>query len=350
MTDQPARPQTVAGAPSGQTADAAPRNWVQDLAPYRGADPARSLFEVVITAVPFFGFWILALALVGGGQWWGLVFTLPASLFLVRLFMIQHDCGHGSLFRSRETGDWLGRAIGVLTFTPYDYWRRLHAQHHASAGNLDRRGVGDVRTLTVEEYRSLSARGRLAYRVFRSSAFLLLAAPVLLFVVNNRFPAKLFGSGRASWISVWGTNIAIVAVAIALSLIFGFVAWLAVQVVISLISGAIGVWLFFVQHQFEGTYWAHDDDWAFETGALHGSSHYDLPEPIRWFTANIGIHHVHHLASRIPFYRLPKVLRDFPELREPRMTLRKSLGAARLALWDERLQRLVSFREAAQSA
>ncbi len=324
------------------------RRWTRILGAYREARRARSLFEIATTAVPFMLFWGGALALAALGHWWGVVLALPAAAFLVRLFMIQHDCGHGTLFRHRRANDWIGRAIGVFTLTPYDYWRRTHAVHHASAGNLDQRGMGDLLTLTVAEYAAMSKVRRFSYRTYRNPAILLLLGSIVTFVLRHRLPMGLMRNGIGPWLSTMGTNLAI-------AVLFGVIIWavgvgpfLLVQLPVTIAAGAVGIWLFFVQHQFQDTYWATEEDWTFQKGALHGSSHYDLPAVLRWFTANIGIHHVHHLASRIPFYRLGQVLKDFPELRDRgRLTLGMSFRAARLALWDEQSKRLVSFREAA---
>jgi omega-6 fatty acid desaturase (delta-12 desaturase) len=329
----------------------AERSWIKILSAYRNPNQIRSAFEIFVTAVPFLLFWAGALVAVALAQWWGVLFTLPAAAFLVRLFMIQHDCGHGSFFRRRSINDWIGRVIGVLTLTPYDYWRRTHAVHHASSGNLDQRGMGDVVTLTVAEYRRLSRWGRFGYRLYRNPIFLFGLGPGITFVFKHRLPMGLMRNGARPWISTMATNLAIAVIIAGLILAVGVGPFLLVQLPITLLAGTAGVWLFFVQHQFEDTYWEGDDEWQFEKGALHGSSHYDLPGILRWFTANIGIHHVHHLASRVPFYRLGRILRDIPELRDRgRVTLLQSFRTVRLALWDENRKRLITFREAVQAA
>lgn len=261
--------------------------------------------------------------------------------------MIQHDCGHGSFFRQRRVNDWVGRALGVLTLTPYDTWRRAHAIHHAGAGNLQRRGIGDIDTLTVSEYRALSAWGRLRYRLYRNPLVMFGIGPIYLFVLRHRLPLMPERNGRAGWISAMATNVAVAGAATGLIWLLGAGPFLLVQLPITLAAGAAGVWLFYVQHQFAETYWSDERDWSLHEAAFHGSSHYDLPTVLRWFTANIGMHHVHHLSSRIPYYRLPRVLRDHPELQGvSRLTLLQSFGCVRLALWDETSKRLVSFREA----
>jgi omega-6 fatty acid desaturase (delta-12 desaturase) len=325
--------------------------WTQILTRYRAPNEIRSIVEIAITFVPLTTIWVLAWAGLHFGYWWlPLLLAVPAAGFLVRLFMIQHDCGHGSFFLHRYANDWVGRVIGVVTLTPYDYWRRTHAIHHASAGNLERRGIGDVDTLTVREYLSLSVWGRFRYRVYRNPLVMFVVGPAYLFVLQYRLPVGLFSGGLLPWLSTMATNIAIAALAAGLIFFMGLGPFLLVELPIVLLAGSAGVWLFYVQHQFELTFWAHEAGWSFEEAALHGSSHYDLPRVLRWFTANIGVHHVHHLCSRIPYYRLPLVLRDHPDLRAvSRLTLGQSFRCVRLVLWDESQQRLISFGELGRS-
>jgi acyl-lipid omega-6 desaturase (Delta-12 desaturase) len=327
------------------------RSWTKILAGYRGPNDLRSTAEIAITFVPLVSLWALAWAALYFGYWWlSPLIAVPAAGFLVRLFMIQHDCGHGAFFRYRLANDWVGRVIGVLTLTPYDFWRRTHSVHHASSGNLERRGMGDVDTLTVQEYLSLSFWGRLRYRVYRNPVVMFGIGPAYLFFLQYRLPVGLLFNGWRPWLSTMATNVAIAAIVVGLTWLIGFWSFLLVHLPIALIAGSIGVWLFYVQHQFETTFWAHEGGWSFEEAALHGSSYYDLPAVLRWFTANIGVHHVHHLSSRIPYYRLPRVLRDHPELRGvSRLTLLQSFQSVRLVLWDEGRRRLVSFREIEQT-
>ncbi|TKT80177.1 fatty acid desaturase [Aquamicrobium sp. LC103] len=323
------------------------RAWPKLLSKYRQPDRVRSTFELIVTIVPFAALWALCWAAVHFEVWWGLVLILPAAGFLLRLFMIQHDCGHGSFFAHRTADDWTGRAIGVLTLTPYDYWRRSHAAHHASTGNLDERGIGDITTLTVAEYEALSGWGRLGYRLYRHPVVTFGIGPVWLFIFKQRLPFGMMKAGARPWISTMTTNLAIAVLATGLIWLVGLGPFLAIHLPIVILAGAAGIWLFYVQHQFEETHWSQGSDWQFQEAALHGSSHYDLPPVLRWLTGNIGIHHVHHLSSRVPCYRLPEVLRDFPELAGiGRITIADSLRCVKLVLWDENRGRLVSFREA----
>jgi acyl-lipid omega-6 desaturase (Delta-12 desaturase) len=332
-------------------ADRPARAWTAVLHQYRHPSHLRSTIELIATAVPFVALWALTAVAVVHGQWWGLVLTIPAAGFLVRLFILQHDCGHGTLFTRRALNDWIGRVIGVFTLTPYDYWRRTHAVHHATAGNLDKRGIGDITTLTVDEYRALPRWGRARYWLYRHPVTMFGLGPAWLFVCQYRLPFGLMRAGVQPWTSTLTTNLAIAVPVVALIWLMGLVPFLLVQVPITLMAATAGVWLFFVQHQFEETHWSEDEEWNFQHAALHGSSHYDLPAVLRWFSGNIGIHHVHHLSAKVPFYRLPEVLRDHPELRDVgRITFIESLACVKLVLWDESARRLVSFREARAAA
>lgn len=324
-----------------------PSDWARTLVAYRQPIPARSVFELTVTLVPFVAIWAVAWWLVSISPLLAMALALVNAGFLVRLFIIQHDCGHGSLFRDRRLCDWIGRVLGVLTLTPYDVWRQTHAIHHASTGNLDRRGVGDVPTLTVKEYREKGWFGRSLYRLLRNPVILFGVVPFYLFFLQHRLPVYLMRSGWRYWLSAMATNAAI-------GLVLGVIGWLGGWDVLlfvflpTMLFGAIaGTWFFYVQHQFEDTSWTHEEDWNVQEAALLGSSHYALPGILRWITGNIGVHHVHHLASRIPFYRLGEVVRDHDLLaRSKRITLMESFRCARLHLWDEQRGRLLSFAEA----
>ena len=322
------------------------RDWMPVLAKYREPDTVRSLFEIAVTAVPLAGLWALAWLSLSLSYFLTLALIVPAAGLLLRLFLIQHDCGHGSFFGARAANDWVGRALGVLTLTPYDVWRRSHNIHHATSGNLDKRGIGDIDTLTVREYRARGLWGRFVYRLYRHPTVMFGLGPAYVFFLRNRLPSELTRAGLRDWVSAMGTNAAIVAGSALMMYWVGVIPFLIVHLPIVLLASAIGVWLFFVQHQFEDTVWDKDTDWSFHEAALHGSSHYDLPLVLRWFTANIGVHHVHHLYARIPYYRLGRVLRDHPELAGVRrLTLLESFGHVRLTLWDEERRRLIAFSQ-----
>jgi acyl-lipid omega-6 desaturase (Delta-12 desaturase) len=323
------------------------RPWLRILARYRQPNRYRSAVELAITVAPLAILWALCWLSLEYEFWLGLVLIVPAAGFMVRLFMIQHDCGHGSFFAHRRTDDWIGRVLGVLTLTPYDYWRRSHAAHHAGAGNLDERGMGDITTLTVAEYRALSRLGRLRYRLYRNPVVMFGIGPAWLFFLQQRLPFGMMRSGVSPWVSTMATNLGIALFAAGLMWLVGVGPFLIIHLPMVTLAAAVGIWLFYVQHQFEETHWSQGSEWEFQHAALHGSSHYDLPVVLKWFTGNIGIHHVHHLSSRVPFYRLPAVLRDYPELHDlGRITLLDSLRCVKLVLWDENRKRLVSFREA----
>jgi acyl-lipid omega-6 desaturase (Delta-12 desaturase) len=327
------------------------RDWMKLLVPYRTPDEKQSIVEIVVTILPFLLFWALAYLSLSISYLLTLCFAVATSFFLVRLFLIQHDCGHGSFFGRQQTNDWVGRVFGVLTMTPYQVWRHSHAKHHATSGDLDRRGFGDIDTLTVREYRAMSPWKRLGYRIYRFPPITFGIGPAFIFMLKQRLPFGFMRAGAKFWISAMGTNAAILAVWGGMMLLLGWKEFLLVHLPICLITGTIGVWLFYVQHQFEDSYWSEHKDWSAEEAALYGSSHYDLPQPFRWLTANIGVHHVHHLYSRIPYYKLQQVLKDFPELANiRRFGFIESLSCIRLRFWDEEQQKMVGLKEAMASA
>jgi len=336
---------------SSQSAGNNARSLAQYLSLYRATNTARSLFELVITAGALVLLWGAMWLSLGVGYWLTLLIAVPAAGFLVRLFMIQHDCGHGAFFDNRATNDWIGRVLGVFTLTPYDVWRRAHAIHHATTGNLDRRGIGDIETLTVREYFERSWLGRLSYRLYRHPFVMFGFGPAYLFLLQHRVPLGMMRDGWRPWLSSAATNLAIATAIGIMMWLVGPWHFLMVHVPIVLLAASIGVWLFYVQHQFSGAHWARAENWDLHEAALHGSSFYDLPGVLRWFTANIGLHHIHHLSSRIPFYRLPQILRDRPDLRDVgRVTFVESLRGIRLVLWDETTKLLISFRDARKLA
>ena len=309
----------------------------------------RALFELAVTAIPLVLLWVLMWLSLDVGYWLTLLLAVPAAGFMVRLFIIQHDCGHGAFFRQRAANSWVGRVLGVLTLTPYDYWKRNHAIHHATSSNLDRRGIGDIEILTVEEYRSRPLTSRLLYRCYRNPVVMFVLGPAYMFFLQHRLPFHQMRDGWRPWISTMATNAAIALAVTGMIWLVGAKPFLMVHLPIMVMAASMGVWLFYVQHQFEGVAWARTGNWSHSDAALLGSSYYDLPRLLRWLSGNIGIHHIHHLNSRIPYYRLAKVLRDHPELKTVgRLTLWDSLKGVRLSLWCEQRKKLVSFRAAAE--
>lgn len=322
------------------------RDWVQILARYRTPSLVRSVFELIVTLVPFTALWALAWVSLSYSHWLAFALSIFNSLFIVRLFVIQHDCGHASFFKNRSVSDWVGRVLGVFTLTPYDVWRRTHSEHHSGSGNLERQGMGDIHTKTVSEYRALNTRQQFMYRLYRNPFVLFALGPTYLFILQNRLPLGLMNAGTKYWTSAMGTNVAIIAI---LGIIYYFGGWAPVVLIFlpsTVLAATLGVWLFYVQHQFEETHWKREEEWDMHEAALGGSSHYDLPVVLQWFSANIGIHHVHHLYSRIPFYRLPQIVKDHPMLSEnQRLSIRESLASVKLHLWDEAERRLISYKE-----
>ncbi len=322
--------------------------WSRRLAAYKSASNGRAILELVVTLVPFIALYAAMWWALSIGYWLTLLLALPGAAMLVRLFAIQHDCGHGAFFTSKQANDWLGRVIGVMTFTPYDDWRREHALHHAGSGNLDRRGFGDIDTLTVAEYNALPRNKQLRYWIYRQPVVLFIIGPAYQFLLRQRWH-----TGRAKSLmpvlSTQSTNIGIVVFSLLMMWLIGWKAYLMIQLPLTILAATTGVWLFYVQHQFDETHWEYGGDWEREHAALHGSSFYDLPQPLMWLTGNIGIHHVHHISSQIPFHVLPRVVKDYPELKEiGRLTLWESIKCIPLTLWDEERKRLVSFRDNAR--
>jgi len=322
------------------------KEWMTVLSKYREPNTARASFELAVTVGAFVSLWALAWYVMATSALLTFLISLCNAAFLLRLFCIQHDCGHSAFLKNRVLSDWLGRALGVVTLTPYDVWRRSHAIHHSASGNLGRRGIGDVNTLTVAEYQGRTPFKRLMYRLYRHPLVLFGLGPGYLFFLQNRLPLGLAGQAKY-WVSSMGTNAVLF---LALSIIFYFGGVMPILLIFlpsTLLAATAGVWLFYVQHQFEETHWEEAQAWDLHDAALHGSSHYVLPPVLQWLSANIGIHHVHHLYSRIPFYRLTEVLRDHHDLAvSNRMTIRESLQTVRLHLWDEDSKRLVSFKTA----
>lgn len=309
-------------------------------------DRKRGIRQLIVTAGGFAALWAGMLLSTDWPYWITLLLAVPAAGFVVRFFMIQHDCGHAAFFKSRRMNDMLGHFIGTITWTPYVYWRGTHAQHHSTSGNLDRRGVGDISTLTVNEYLALSRWGRLGYRLYRHPLVLFGLGPIYLFVLKFRLPLDLPLRKTGAWVSVLLTNVAIAGLLTGLAFLVGPINLLKTQVPVTLLASAIGVWMFFIQHQFDGVYWRREGAWQATPAALEGSSYYRLPALLQWFTANIGLHHIHHLCSRIPNYRLRECLEGVPELRQvPQVTFMESVRCTTLALWDEAANKMIKFAD-----
>ncbi len=318
-------------------------HWRQIVAKYERADVARSLWQVCNSFVPFIALWYLAYRSLAISFWLSLACSTLAAGFLLRIFIIFHDCTHGSFFKSQRWNHIVGSIAGVLTWTPYYYWRWTHSVHHATAGNLDKRGMGDVWTITVQEYLAFSPLKRLGYRLYRHPIVLFILGPVFLFVLWNRFSTDK-DAGKRERYSVYGTNVALAVISAVLIYAVGWKAFLLVEAPLFTLAAVAGVWLFYVQHQFEDTYWAHGEEWDYVKAALHGSSFYQLPKVLQWFTGNIGYHHVHHLSPRIPNYKLEQAHEENALFQDvPSITLWSSLKAISYRMWDEGRKKLVGF-------
>ncbi len=320
--------------------------WKRLLAPYMKAKNGIATLQLVSTFLLFVGAWWLAYQALEVGWWLTLLIAVPTAGLQIRLFIFQHDCGHGAFFRSPRLNHLVGGFLGALTATPYRYWRRAHAIHHATSGDLDYRGIGDIATLTVDEYRALSRWGRLKYRMYRHPLVFTVGGAIWVFVLKHRLPLDMPKGWKKEWMSILWNDLAMVAVLVTAAFTIGLGPFLAVQLPITIIAGSLGIWLFYVQHQFEDTYWREHEAWEFHQASLEGSSLYDLPRVLHWFTGNIGFHHIHHLASRIPNYRLSRCFREVKELHHvTRLSLWESLHCARLKLWDPDADRLISFSD-----
>lgn len=316
--------------------------WKRIIADYQKPSLPRALWQVTNTFVPYAALWYLMYHALQISWWLTIPLAVLAAGFLVRIFIIFHDCGHGSFFSSQTANNVLGFISGVFTLTPYFHWRWEHSVHHASAGDLDRRGTGDVWTMTVEEYLQSSRWKRFSYRLARNPFILFGIAPLYLFLIQQRIPSPK--ANKRERHSVYMMNIAILLSAIGFSIVFGWKAYLLLQLLVMGIAGSVGVWLFYVQHQFEGVYWEREENWDYTTAALQGSSFYKLPKILQWFSGNIGYHHLHHLSSRIPNYNLQKCHEAHPLFQQVKpVTLLSSLKSFSFRLWDERERKLVGF-------
>jgi omega-6 fatty acid desaturase (delta-12 desaturase) len=321
--------------------DSAPA-WKKIVAKYQKSAVWPGVRQLLNTLIPYAALWCLIYFSLKVSWWLAIPLAILAGGFLVRMFIISHDCGHGSFLPSRKANEIVGFITGVLTFTPFHQWRWEHSMHHATSGDLDRRGIGDIWTLTVQEYLEASRWQRFAYRLARNPVILFGLAPLYIFLIKHRIPSAK--AGHRERLSVWWTNLAMVCVGAGMSWIFGLKAYVLLQVLIVAVAGSAGIWLFYVQHQFEGVYWQRKEEWDYSTAALQGSSFYKLPKVLQWFSGNIGFHHIHHLSPRIPNYHLEKCHKAEPLFQTVKpVTLFSSFKSFTFRLWDEREQRLVGY-------
>lgn len=333
---------TASKAESIRPPQPTPTEWKKIVATFQQSSTPRAVWQLVNTFVPYVLLW--------AAMHWAYQFSIPlamcfslvAGLVLVRVFIIFHDCGHGSFLKSSTANDVIGYITGLLTFTPYFHWRWEHSIHHATCGDLDRRGVGDIWTMTVKEYMEASPTKRAVYRVARNPVVLFLIAPLVLFLVYQRFPKK--NASKRERNSVWWMNLGIAALASGMIALLGWKEFLVLQIPTMAVAGSAGVWMFYVQHQYEDVYWEHHDSWDYTSAALQGSSFYKLPKILQWFSGNIGFHHIHHLNPRIPNYNLERCHNSHPVFTSvPPITLRTSLKSLSLRLWDDESKSLVGF-------
>lgn len=318
--------------------------WRAVVAKYQRPDLRRSIWQILNTFIPYFALWYLMYLSLDYSYWLTLGLALIAGGLLVRIFIIFHDCCHGSFLPSRKANEILGIIAGVLTFTSYHQWRHSHAIHHATSGDLDHRGVGDVYTMTVDEYRNASRFQQVRYRLFRHPLVLLGLGPLYTFLVKNRLCSP--HDRRKERHSVYGTNLALLGLLLLGTWIIGLPEFLLIQLPVLLVAATAGVWLFYVQHQFEDAYWEHNESWDFATASLHGSSYFKLPPVLQWFSGNIGLHHIHHLSPRIPNYHLQQCHDETPLFQDVHtLTLRSSVKTLSFHLWDAEQGKMISFRQ-----
>ncbi len=332
-------PRTLSPADRKKTAE-----LQKKVAAYQKPSRARSIWQLTNTLIPYAAVWVAAYYAYEVSFWLAIPLIVLGGLLMIRTFVLFHDCGHQSFFASRKANNFWGVVTGLLTFTPYHYWHANHARHHATSANLDKRGHGDVWMMTLQEYEQAPPFERLKYRLYRNPVIMFLLGPLFIMLISHRVVRRKGTSTQKR--NVWITNIGVVVMAAALIWAMGWEAYLVIQLGILYIGLMTGIWLFYVQHQFEDVYWSRSRDWDFVTAALEGGSFYDLPIVLRWFTGSIGYHHIHHLNSRIPNYRLADCHEEIPELRSvPRISLRKSLKALWYRLLDEDTGQMVGFGE-----
>ena len=346
--DAAARVRSTANA-AGRERCTTPAFWREALARYEQANRGRALLDIATSALPYVALSAAMYVALSVSFLLALALAVPTAVFLVRTFIVFHDCSHGSFLGSRRANAWLGIALGLLLFSPFARWRHDHAIHHATSGDLGRRGTGDIRTLTVAEYGALPWRDRFGYRLLRNPFVMFVLGPIIAMIVGPRIVAR--GARARMRRSVIATNLALAALVGGLCLLIGWRAYLLVFGPPALLAGSIGIWLFYVQHQFEDAYWESGDDWRYADAALRGSSYLKLPKPLRFCTGNIGYHHVHHLSARIPNYNLRRAHEENPIFQDvPTLSLWDGLRAVTLKLWDEDRGRLVTFAQARRAA
>lgn len=320
------------------------KSWKKALAPFEKSDIKRSIWQLVNTLVPLVIFWILAYESLAISVWLAWLFVIPAAGFLVRTFIIFHDCCHHSFFVSRRANVTVGVITGLLTFFPYNQWMIEHSVHHATCSNLSRRGTGDIWTLTVDEYTALPPLQRLGYRIYRNPFVMFGLGPLYITFIIYRFNRKK--AGRRERLNTYATNLGLAAFITLMCLTLGWQKFLLVEVPILYLSGMAGIWLFYVQHQFEHTYFENNDQWDFVSAAMQGSSYYKLPKVLQWITGNIGFHHIHHLGSRVPNYNLQRTHDSLLFLQQvPVIGLRASFRSLRYRIWDENTKKFVGFKD-----
>jgi acyl-lipid omega-6 desaturase (Delta-12 desaturase) len=344
MSQQFTRSEMPASSDSGNT-QTIREDLLRTIAKYAQADYRKAFWQIFNTFIPYLALWALMIFFVVHDfpYWITLSLAVPAAGFLVRIFIFFHDCCHIAFFPSRRANRILGYIAGIMTFTPFEDWQRTHIIHHSASGDLDRRGVGDIWTLTVDEYLTSSWLKRFAYRFFRNPLLLFGIIPLVLFLILQRFPSQ--GAKQRERESVFFTNVAIAAIIAVMSLTLGFQNYLLIQLPVIVMAASAGMWLFYVQHQYEGVYWNRHESWDLTRAGLEGSSYYKLPKVLQWIVGNIGLHHIHHVKANIPNYNLQRCYDEVSALQKVTpLTLRKSFKSLWLNLWDEQKQKLVSFR------
>ncbi|WP_319499669.1 fatty acid desaturase [uncultured Draconibacterium sp.] len=320
------------------------QNFIKNSASYQKSDALKSVWQIVNTFIPYVGVWVLLVYSLSVSLWLTAPLLIIAAGLLVRLFIIFHDCGHGSFFKSQKANRYVGMLFGILAFTPYDKWHSMHMKHHATVGNLDKRGVGDVWTMTKEEYLSSSKKRRFYYRLYRNPLVMFGIGSLYVFLFQNRFTKDWMTQKQKN--NVYVTNMALVLLFVVMSFAIGFFTYLILQLIIIYLAAVAGLWLFYLQHQYEDVSWVRTNDWNYTKLALEGSSFVKFPKLLQWFSGNIGFHHIHHINARIPNYNLPKVYAENKIFRAVKpVTFRSSLKTLRLRLWDEKLQKLIGFQD-----